>query len=51
MRVKKEKEKAKIIHLPQTTIEGLTALAKTGRTKCKPFMEKILIDYEKNKTK
>jgi hypothetical protein len=42
----KEKEKAKIIHLPKVTIIGLDKLAKAERTKCKPFMEKILIEYE-----
>lgn len=49
MKVKIEKDRAKIIHLPKTTVDGLTELAKRERTKCKPFMEKILIEFEKTK--
>jgi len=32
---------------PQETIDDLTVMAKSGRTKCKPYMEMILIEFAK----
>lgn len=46
---KKPKERSKLIKLPIETIEVLDELAKEGRTRTKPYMEKVLIDHAKEK--
>lgn len=49
MATKKEEDKPKLIHLPPNTIKGLDELAKAERMHTKPYMEKVLIDHEKEK--
>lgn len=46
-----KEDKAKIIHLPPKTIDGLKALAKDARMTTKPYMEKILIEFEHKNAK
>lgn len=47
----KKKEIKKIVSLPEETVSGLQEIASTERTKVKPLMERIIINYEKEKSK
>ena len=51
MGTKTPKERSKLIHLPKETVKGLDELAKAERMHTKPYMEKILIEHEKEKKK